>query len=108
MTTYMISRHAGALAWIRHHGIEPDHVVAHLDEQVLNPGDLVIGTLPMQLACWVCDQGAEYWHLSLDVPAHWRGRELTLEQMKACQARLERFRVERLAGASCQRVEPGP
>jgi CRISPR-associated protein Csx16 len=104
MTTYMVSRHAGALRWLRHQGIEPDHFVTHLEGQVLVPGDLVIGTLPMHLACWVCEQGAEYWHLSLDIPVGWRGQELTPEQMSACQARLECFRVERVNGGARQTV----
>ncbi|WP_404299505.1 CRISPR-associated protein Csx16 [Halomonas sp.] len=97
----MVSRHAGALEWLRCQGIEPDHFVAHLEGQVLTPGDIVIGTLPLHLACWVCEQGAEYWHLSLDIPARWRGHELTSEQMNACQARFECFKVERLAGDAC-------
>ncbi len=100
MTTYMISRHPGALEWLRSQGIEPDHSLSHLENQVLQPGDLVIGTLPLHLACRVCEQGAEYWHLSLDIPAEWRGIELSPEQMQACQARLERFVVKHCRGSS--------
>lgn len=95
MTTYLISRHPGALEWLREQGIEPDHIVLHLEGQAIAPGDLVIGTLPLHLACWVCEQGAWYWHLSLDIPAEWRGQELTPQQMAACDARLEAFTVRR-------------
>lgn len=95
MTTYLISRHGGALEWLRRQGIEPDCVLTHLDGQAVTPGDLVIGTLPLHLACRVCEQGAAYWHLSLDVPTTWRGTELSAEQMEACRARLERFLVKR-------------
>lgn len=95
MTDYVVSRHSGALEWLAHQGVCVDKHITHLEEALM-PGDRVIGTLPLQLACQVCEQGAEYWHLSLDIPAIWRGQELNAEQMKACNARLEAFHVERL------------
>ncbi|MGS2743868.1 CRISPR-associated protein Csx16 [Halomonas sp. LS-001] len=97
MTDYVVSRHSGALQWLARQGIKVDKHITHLDDEPLNPGDRVIGTLPLQLACQVCEQGAEYWHLSLDIPAIWRGQELSDEQMDACNARLEAFHVQRLA-----------
>lgn len=95
MTRYLVSRHPGVREWLRRQGIRCDCHLDHLVKQSLRPGDQVIGTLPLQLASWVCEQGAEYWHLSLQVPLEWRGQELSADQMEACQARLEPFLVQR-------------
>lgn len=96
MTTYFISRHLGALEWLNAQHIAVDRQLSHLEGERLEPGDRVIGTLPVHLAWHVCQQGAEYWHLTLDMPAEWRGRELNAEQMQASKARLERFVITRL------------
>lgn len=74
-------------------GVEVDHCIAHLDPAQLAPGDTVIGTLPVHLAAEVCARKGRYLHLSLTVPADKRGSELSLEDMQACQARLEAFWV---------------
>ena len=50
MTTYFISRHAGAIAWARSQGYEPDHWIEHLDISVIKAGDTVTGTLPIPMA----------------------------------------------------------
>lgn len=97
---YFVSRHQGARQWLEQQNIQVDKQVVHLKKEPLSPGDRVIGTLPLQMACWVCEQGAEYWHLSLDIPSGWRGKELTAAEMQACQARLERFHVIRHEDAS--------
>lgn len=96
MTDYVVSRHSGALQWLARQGLKVDKHIAHLEDETLQPGDRVIGTLPLQLACNVCEQGAEYWHLSLDIPALWRGNELSADQMEDCNARLEAFHIQRL------------
>jgi len=93
MTTYFVTRHPGARAWAAEEGIEVDDVIDHLDPTRIEPGDTVIGSLPVNLAAAVCDRGGRYLHLSLDLPADLRGRELTVEQMRACGARIEEFRV---------------
>ncbi|WP_422677692.1 CRISPR-associated protein Csx16 [Billgrantia campisalis] len=97
MTTYVVSRHPGAVQWLVQQGVALDHCLPHLHGQELRAGDRVVGTLPLQLACWVCEQGAEYWHLGMDIPAQWRGQELTPAQMDACRARLERFEIQRIS-----------
>jgi putative CRISPR-associated protein (TIGR02620 family) len=40
------------------------------------------------------DFGAHYLHLALDVPPHLRGVELDPVQMRACNARLEEYRID--------------
>jgi len=96
MTTYFVSRHPGARDWAEEEGIAVDLVLAHLDPADVVAGDTVIGSLPVNLAAEVCARGARYLHLSLELPATLRGRELTAEQMRGLGARVEEFRVERV------------
>ncbi len=94
MTTYFVSRHPGALHWMQQHGPAFDRHVPHLDPAQVQPGDTVIGTLPVNLAAQVCAHGAAYWHLALQMPAEWRGQELTAEQLGAAQAHLQQFHIQ--------------
>lgn len=91
--TFFLSRHPGAVEWARRQGLAVDHWLAHLDVAQVQPGDTVIGTLPIHLAARVCARGGRYLHLSLDVPPEWRGRELTADELERAGARLEGFRV---------------
>lgn len=96
MTTYLVSRHPGAVQWIRSRGVEVDAVVSHLDPAQIVPGDRVVGNLPVHLAAVLCERGACYIHLSLEVPPALRGMELDTALMEAAGARLEFFEVRRL------------
>ncbi len=95
MTTYFITRHPGAIAWAKQQGISVDRQLAHLDINDIQPGDTVIGSLPVNLAAEVCQRGAAYIHMGLTVPERWRGKELSLEQMIECGARLENYVVSK-------------
>lgn len=97
MTTWFISRHPGALEWARRRGLRVDQYVAHLDPASVQPGDTVIGSLPVNLAAAVCERGARYLHLSLELPAHLRGQELSADQLDDLGARVQAYRVERTA-----------
>jgi len=96
MTTYFVSRHPGAVDWLHEQGLAVDRRVVHLDPAEVQAGDRVIGTLPVNLAAEVCVRGARYLHLSLDLPPAWRGRELSVDDMRACGARLEEYHVQRV------------
>ena len=98
MTTFFVSRHPGAIAWASQQGLQVDRLIAHLDPAEVQPGDTVIGSLPVHLAAEVCRCGARYLNLSIDLPAHARGRELTADELLAFNARLEAFHVTRTAG----------
>lgn len=98
MTTYFVSRHPAAIDWAAEEGIHVDAFVEHLDPDLIHDGDTVIGSLPVNLAAQVCERSARYLHLSLELPPELRGRELTVEEMRACGARLQAFRVTREAG----------
>lgn len=91
---YFVSRHLGAIEWARRHhwGVRAVHVT-HLDPHVVNPGDTVIGTLPIHIAAEVCERGACYLHLALDLVAEQRGSELSPEELDAANARLVPYRI---------------
>ena len=94
MTTWFVSRHPGALHWMRQHGPAYDQHVPHLDPAQVQPGDAVIGTLPVNLAAQVCARGAAYWHLALGVPALCRVLELSADDLLALCSSLQRFNVQ--------------
>lgn len=96
MTVWFVSRHAGAADWARRQGLQVDRCVEHLRVEQVHAGDVVIGTLPVHLAAEVCARGARFLHLSLDLPPALRGRELSADELQACSARLEEYRVERV------------
>lgn len=98
MTTFFVSRHPGASAWAARQRLAVDLLVAHLDVAEVKPGDVVVGTLPVNLAAEVCARGARYFNLSLSLPQAARGRELTAHELDAFGARLEEYAVHKLAG----------
>ena len=105
MAIYFISRHPGARAWAEEEGFAVDQVIDHLDPGIIQPGDTLIGTLPVNLAAAVCERGGRYLNLSLELPAALRGRELTVEQMRDCGVRIEEYHIER---CMAQPLAPSP
>ncbi|MBP8111223.1 MAG: CRISPR-associated protein Csx16 [Agitococcus sp.] len=96
MTTYFVTRHAGAKAWAQMQGISCDVCVAHLDPAIVQKGDVVIGTLPINHVVEVCARGAIYLHLSLNLPLEARGQELTAEDLQRYGAKLEELVARRV------------
>lgn len=93
MTTWLVTRHLGALEWMRHHGPAFDRHVDHLDPAEVRSGDKVIGTLPVHLAAQVCARGAAYLHLVLHMPQAARGQELSAQALSALGATLQPFDI---------------
>jgi CRISPR-associated protein Csx16 len=96
MTTCFISRHPGAREWANKQGITVDVMVDHLDFTLVNPGDTVIGTLPVHLAAEVCARGGRYFHLALETPSDRRGSELNADDLNQFGARIEEYWIKRL------------
>ena len=90
---WLVSRHPGAIAWMTEQHIAFDEHVKHLDVQRIQPGDTVIGSLPIHLAAQVCARGASYLNLSIELPFELRGRELSSQTLTHHQARLEAFHI---------------
>lgn len=100
MTTTLVTRHPGAVEWAARQGLKVDKHLTHLDPAAVQPGDTVIGTLPVNLAAAVCARGGQFWYLSLDLPEGARGRELSADDLDAYGARLEAYAIQRLAKMS--------
>lgn len=96
MTIWLVTRHPGAIEWATRQGIQWDKHVAHLDPCEVAAGDTVIGSLPINLAAEICNRGARYFNLSLNLPAHLRGRELDVDALEACDTRLEKYFVKKV------------
>lgn len=96
MTIWLVSRHPGARQWIERNGTTFDRHVPHLNPADVQPGDTVIGTLPVNLAAQVCQRGASYWNLSLRIPAQARGRELNADELQQFEAKLEQFDIRKI------------
>ena len=95
MTIWLVSRHPGAVKWMCTNKIAYDRHVSHLDPKLVQLGDVVIGSLPFNMASEVCARGARYINLSVRLKASDRGRELSAEQLQEYQACLEEYIVTR-------------
>lgn len=100
MTTWFVSRHPGAVDWARRQGMAIDVWQAHLDIEQVKAGDVVAGTLPIHLAAQVCQRGAKYLHLTLDLPAQLRGHELSADSLIQAGARLEVYEISQAQSGS--------
>lgn len=90
---YIVTRHAGALAWIRRRlagqsSQELTHLVATFAPA---PGDRVFGVLPLPWVERIHCAAAEAWVLEVEMPASLRGQELSEQQLDALHARLVRY-----------------
>ncbi|BFQ93346.1 CRISPR-associated protein Csx16 [Gallibacterium anatis] len=96
MTTWFISRHPGAIEWIKKQNIHIDRFVQHLDVSLIQKGDIVIGTLPVHMAAEVCEKGAKFYFLSINMNFEQRGKELTVEDLITQGCRIVPYYVEQL------------
>ena len=101
MATYFVSRHKGAIAWLNQQRIAAQ-MVSHLDATMIEAGDEVLGTLPVQEVAVIVARGARYFHLEMTVPEAERGRELTVADMVRFGARLVEYRVVRVDNGKIQ------
>lgn len=96
MTAYFISRHAGAIEWAKQQGIDIDKQIEHLDLSILKAGDCVYGTLPINLVATINAMQVRYFHLSLNLPSHARGKELSVKEMQAYGATLSEYTARKI------------
>ncbi|PID49498.1 MAG: CRISPR-associated protein Csx16 [Proteobacteria bacterium] len=97
MTIYFISRHAGAVEWAKQEGFAVDRQLTHLDVDLIQVNDWVLGTLPINLIAEVNARGGRYFHLTLDLPAARRGQELSAEDMRQLGTQLVEYTAQRVA-----------
>ena len=89
MNTVIVTRHSGAVEWLRSQGITGD-VVQHVTDVVQISGKRVVGALPLHLACHAAAVG------SIDMPGlrpEQRGQDLTAEEMEAAGAAIQWYVV---------------
>ena len=96
MAVWFISRHKGAIDWIKQQSLQIDRFESHLNVNDIQADDTVIGTLPIHLAAKVCAKGAKFYFLSVNVSQDQRGTELTAEELIAQQCAIEPFYIQRL------------
>jgi len=60
MTTWLVTRHPGAIEWAARQQLVIERHVEHLDPVDIQPGDTVIGILPVNLAAEVYACGGRY------------------------------------------------
>ena len=96
MTIHVVTRHPGALDWLRSQGVHWDRHHERFDGQEIKEADQVIGILPMKVAAQICASGARYHHICMDLPNDQRGSELSQEEMAQFGARLEEYRVAKI------------
>lgn len=96
MAVWFISRHQGAIDWIKQQPIHINRFESHLDTHLIQAGDTVIGTLPIHLAADICQRGAKFYFLSVNVTATQRGTELTAQQLTEQFCSLQPFWVEKI------------
>lgn len=92
----VVSRHPGAVEWLKKQGIVADETLAHLtdaDVASCRAGDSVIGILPVDLAGRLCEKGVRCSVISLALDETQRGVELDCQQLEAAGARLVRVSV---------------
>lgn len=92
---YVVSRHTGAVQWLREVIAGPHVLLAHLDDVTqIRAGDCVVGTLPVNLVAKINAVGARYFHLVIEIPESLRGTELTAEQLVQLGANLIEYSVQ--------------
>lgn len=98
MNVLIVSRHAGAVGWLRRRGIEGE-VVAHVEDVAEVHGKVVFGALPMYLAA------AAEAVVSIDMPGltlAQRGQDLTPAEMDAAGAVMRAYIVHPYGWDGCK------
>ena len=85
---YIVTRHAGAIAWLREKGFAGE-VVPHLAGNQVQSGNIYIGVLPVPMIQQILDTGSRFYLLVMpEVTLVQRDREMTPGDMDAAGARL--------------------
>lgn len=92
MTTWIVTRHIGAQDFLKSQGIS-GIFMPHLDIDVMQSGDKVVGNLPLHLISALNLKGIEYWHLCINQPLDDRGQEHSDDYLYRVGATLKCFHV---------------
>lgn len=89
----LVSRHPGAIEWMRRVlQVRDATELAHLPEcDVIRPGDLVFGVLPVRWIAAIRAAGARAFSIEVVLPPHCRGQELSSDQLDTLVTRLVEY-----------------
>lgn len=92
----MITRHGGALEWLKAQpGWEGAEQMVHLHR--VEPGVHYCGILPVDIIAEIVATGGRFTALVLDFPdVTYRGRELTIAEMGVCKASLVEYTASKV------------
>lgn len=91
--TWFISRHEGAILWAKNQNLPITKWCSHLEIEQIHTGDIVMGTLPVHMAAEICQRGATFYFLQVNMPEHLRGQELSNAQLLELGCKLTQFKV---------------
>ncbi|MBC7109077.1 MAG: CRISPR-associated protein Csx16 [Methanomassiliicoccales archaeon] len=92
MKTKIVTRHPGAIRWLRAKGIEGE-VIQHLTPEEIEEGDRIYGILPVSLILEALQRGAQVYLLVLPgIAFSQRGQELAPDEMEKAGAKIIRIR----------------
>ena len=95
MKVWFVSRHQGAIEWMKAQlNWSIDYWVEHLDVDLINPGDIVIGVLPLPLISDLCAKDAVFYALVMNQSQEQRGIEHSMGDMFKAKSCLVRYYVE--------------
>jgi len=95
VTTWVVTRHAGALDWLKDLGIKADYTVSDLEISKPQKGDIIVGILPIQHIATLNQRGVRYFHIAQELLPDDRAQELTAEQMRERSAELVEYQAVR-------------
>lgn len=88
--TVIVSRHAGAVEWLRQRGFEGKVIAQATRNDVV--GCVVVGVVPL----WLAAAAAEVWVIDMpDLKEEQRGKDLTPAEMDAAGASITQYYVTR-------------
>nr|WP_321352817.1 CRISPR-associated protein Csx16 [uncultured Methanoregula sp.] len=94
---YIVTRHAGAIAWLVSKGFIGE-IIVHLSSDQIQEGNTYIGVLPVPMIKRILDAGSRFYLLILpDLSLDKRDRELTPVEMDEAGAKLVEVKTIELA-----------
>ena len=99
--TKIVTRHSGAVAWLKSKGITGE-VLSHILPDDMKERDRIFGVLPIQMIAEGMKRGAEMNILVLpNLPREMRGKEITAEEME----HLGGVKILRVKSLALEKVE---
>lgn len=98
---YIVTRHEGAVQWLRSKGYDGS-ILPHLEREQVAGGNVYIGVLPIPMVKAILDTGSRFLLLVLpDVAFSQRGRSMTPAEMDLAGAHLVEVKRIDLVSVGC-------